>query len=84
MQKELIVVALTALALGACERHLDTSKAVAPTKMAAAGSAGNLVGTPPASPANPDAVETTPVDPSKPLTETPQTTSTAQQERTSP
>ena len=32
MQKELILAVLAVLALGACERHLNTSKAVAPTR----------------------------------------------------
>jgi len=77
MQKELILAALAALALGACERRLDTSSAVAPVKLAAAGTSGNLIGTVPAPPTNPEGVETTPVDANKPLTETPQTTSTA-------
>jgi hypothetical protein len=77
MQRTWIVAALAALALTACEKRLDTSKTTAPEKLAAAGTSGNLVGTPPAPPTAPEGTETTPIDPNKPLTETAQTTSSA-------
>jgi hypothetical protein len=87
MRKILTVTlaALAALALGACERRLDTSKQEAPERLAAAGSAGNLIGTPPAPPTRPEgaAPETTPVPTEEQLTgqpklaETPRTTGAA-------
>ncbi len=78
MQKSLILAALAVLALSACEKRLDQSKSVAPDQLAAAGTSGNLVGTTPALPTLPEGtIETTPVDPNKPLTETAQTRSSA-------
>ena len=82
MQKSLIVAALAVLALSACEKRLDQSKTVAPEQLAAAGTSGNLIGTAPASPTVPEGViETTPVDPNKPLTETAQTTSSSESQK---
>ena len=77
MQKSLILAALAVLALSACEKRLDQSKAESNAQIAAAGTAGNLVGTSPAPPTGPDGTQT-PVDPNKPLTETAQTTSSAE------
>ena len=78
MQKTFIVAALSVIALAACEKRLDQSKTTAPEQLAAAGTSGNLVGVAPAPPTVPEgSIETTPVDPNKPLKETPQTTSTA-------
>jgi hypothetical protein len=79
MLKSFICVALAALALAACEKRLDTSNATAPVKLAAAGSAGNLVGTPPAGPTTMH--ERNAADGSQPLTETPGTTSVADREK---
>jgi len=77
MQKPLILAALAVLALSACEKRLDQSKSSTPSQIAATGTAGNLVGTTPAPPTGPEGA-TTPVDPNKPLTETAQTTSSAE------
>ena len=65
MQKTFIVAVLSVLALAACEKRLDQSKTTAPDQLAAAGTAGNLVGT-------------TPAEPTPPLSETAQTTSSAE------
>ena len=78
MQKTVYVAMLAVLALAACEKHLDQSKATAPEQLAATGTSGNLVGTSPAPPTAPEGTETTPVDPNKPLKETAQTTSSAE------
>jgi hypothetical protein len=78
MQKSFFVAALAVLALAACEKRLDTSSAVAPVKLAAAGSAGNLVGTAPG-PAT-KVRDNNPTDGS-PLSETPNTVSYAEQEK---
>jgi hypothetical protein len=87
MNKTLILTmaAVAALALSACEKRLDTSKKEAPDQLAAAGSAGNLLGTPPAPPSRPDGSppETTPVPTEEQLSghpklaETPQTTASS-------
>ena len=78
MQKTVYVAMLAVLALAACEKRLDQSKATSPDQLAAAGTSGNLVGTSPAPPTAPEGTETTPVDPNKPLKETAQTTSSAE------
>jgi hypothetical protein len=83
MKRTVLFAALAALALSACERHLDTSKKEAPERLAAAGSAGNLIGTQPAPPTTAEGAppETTPVPANQqltgapPLSPTPQTTS---------
>ena len=76
-----LFVALAALALSACEKHLDTSKAEKSVSLAASGTSGNLIGTPPAPPTVPEGTtETTPVASGQDLTgqpklkETPETT----------
>ena len=70
-----LYVALAALALGACEKRLDTSKAERSVTLAASGTSGNLVGTPPAPPSASEGKEAdTPVT----LKETPETTSSSE------
>jgi hypothetical protein len=78
MQKSMLIAALCVLGLAACEKHLNTSTATAPVKLAAAGSAGNLIGTPPGAPTTMHASNV--ADGSQPLTETPGTTSVSDQE----
>src|SRR2546421_8309062 len=74
MQKQLVFLALAALALTACDKRTDTSQAVVSGHLAQAGSAGNLIGTPPGEPTKSDGTDNTV---GKPLRETPETTSTS-------
>lgn len=80
-----LYIALAALALSACEHRLDTSKATKPETLAASGTSGNLVGTPPAGPTVAEGTtETTPVKSGQELAvqsklkETPETTESSQ------
>jgi hypothetical protein len=74
-----LYIALAALALSACEHRLDTSKATRPEALAASGTSGNLVGTPPAPPTVAEGTtETTPVQPGQELTGQPKLRETAQ------
>jgi hypothetical protein len=79
MQKSMLTAAFCVLALAACERHLDTSKSEAAVKLAAAGTAGNLVGISPAPATTMHASNV--ADGSQPLTETPGTTAVSDQEK---
>lgn len=84
---QLVVLALSAVTIVACERRLDSAHANANR---VASSSAVLIGTPPAPPSTAGAPETTPVPPerqltangqaaaTKPLAETPQTTSSSE------
>jgi hypothetical protein len=74
-----IVLAVAAVAIVACEKRLDSAGKATDNKQVASGSAV-LLGTTPAPPTTPPGAppETTPVDPNKPLAETAQTTSSAE------
>jgi len=74
MLKQLVFITLAALALSACEKRTDTSQAIVSGHIAQAGSAGNLVGTPPGEPTKSDGTDNTV---GKPLRETPETTPTS-------
>jgi hypothetical protein len=71
MQKQLIFVALATLALAACDQRTDSAKTVVPGHLAQAGSAGNLIGTPPGPETRSNGTDNVV---GQPLRETPETT----------
>ena len=78
-----VVLALSAVAIVACEKRLDNAKTAKPSEQVAS-SSGVLIGTTPAPPTVAEGAppETTPIDGNKTLTETAQTTANASKELT--
>jgi hypothetical protein len=85
----LLLVALGVVAMTACERRLDNTKApkqqvssTTVTTTTNVPSSGNLIGTPPGAPTTPEGTtETTPVPPEKQLTGTRTTVASAPQQQ---